>query len=91
MSSYGLWLSAAGMKVNDHRQTILTNNMANAHTTGFKHDLAVVTQRRVESQESGGSAQFAQPVLDGMSGGVHVRPSFQVFAQGPIEGTYMHL
>ncbi len=87
MSSYGLWLSAAGMKVNDHRQTILTNNMANAHTTGFKHDLAVVMERKVASQEAAGGARFAQPVLDGMSGGVHVRSSHHVFAQGPIEGT----
>lgn len=87
MSSYGLWLSAAGMKVNDHRQTVLTNNMANAHTTGFKHDLAVVMQRRVASKESPGGARYAEPVLDGMSGGADVRPSYHVFAQGPIEHT----
>ena len=50
MSSYGMWLSAAGMKVQDHRQTVLANNMANAHTTGFKRDLSVVMQREVESR-----------------------------------------
>ncbi len=58
MSSYGLWLSAAGMKVNQHRQTILANNMANANTTGFKYDMAVVEQRRVESMSSGGGRLF---------------------------------
>ena len=87
MSSYGLWLAAAGMKVNDHRQTVLANNMANSNTTGFKHDLAVVMQRRVESQESASNQGFAQPALDGISGGLHVRPSHHSFAQGYIEHT----
>lgn len=87
MSSYGLWLAAAGMKVSDHRQTILTNNLANANTTGFKHDLAVVMQRRVESQESFARPGAAHPVLDGMSGGVNVRPTFHNFAAGDIENT----
>ena len=52
MSTYGLWLSAAGMKVQEHRQALLANNIANAQTTGFKHDFAVVMQRQVESQAS---------------------------------------
>ena len=87
MSSYGLWLGAAGMKVNEHRQTIFANNMANAHTTGFKHDLAVVTQRLIESRESPAGSRFASPTLDGMTGGVNVRPTYHNFAQGPIERT----
>lgn len=87
MSTYGLWLSAAGMKVNQHRQTILANNMANANTTGFKHDIAVVAQRRVESQSSPGSSPFAHPILDGIAGGIDVRPTYQNFGQGRIEKT----
>lgn len=87
MSSYGLWLSAAGMKVNQHRQTILANNMANASTTGFKYDLAVVEQRRVESMSSGGGASFMHSILDDLAGGLNVKPTYQNFAQGRIEGT----
>jgi flagellar basal body rod protein FlgG len=87
MSSYGLWLSAAGMKVNQHRQTLLANNMANANTTGFKHDLAVVTQRQVESQSSPTGMSYVHPVLDGLAGGVNVRPTYHSFAQGPITWT----
>ena len=87
MSSYGLWLSAAGMKVNEHRQTLLANNMANAQTTGFKHDLAVVMQRRVESHSVPDGLPFAHPVLDGLAGGVNVRPAFHSLEQGPIEWT----
>ena len=87
MSSYGLWLSTAGMKVNEHRQTLLANNMANASTTGFKHDLAVVTERRIESKESPDGFAFAHPVLDGMAGGVNIHPSFHSLEQGSIETT----
>lgn len=87
MSSYGLWLSAAGMKVNDHRQTLIANNMANMQTAGFKHDLAVVTQRRVESQVAAGGAAMSTPVLDSMSGGVNVKPAYWSREQGPMETT----
>jgi flagellar basal body rod protein FlgG len=87
MSSYGLWLSAAGMKVNEHRQTLLANNLANAETVGFKQDLAVVTQRRTKSQSSAGAFILAHPVLDGLSGGINVRPPYHDFAQGRIEHT----
>lgn len=87
MSTYGLWLSAAGMKVSDHRQTLLANNMANMQTPGFKHDLAVITQRRVEANENRVSQQLRHPVLDMMSGGANVRPAFWSHRQGPIEAT----
>jgi len=87
MSTYGLWLSAAGMKVNNHRQTIHANNLANAQTTGFKHDLAVVAQRRVESRASAEGARFAHNVLDEMSGGVNVLQPQYTFEQGHIERT----
>ena len=87
MSAYGLWLSAAGMKVNQHRQTLLANNMANANTTGFKHDLAVVTERQVESRTASGTLPYAHPVLDALAGGLNVRPTHHSFAQGPLEWT----
>ncbi len=87
MSSYGLWLSAAGMKVNDHRQTVLANNMANVHTTGFKQDLAVVAQRQVESRESASPFDQRHPVLDDLAGGVNVLQSYHDFSQGPLEQT----
>ncbi len=87
MSTYGLWLSAAGLKVNQHRQTILANNLANANTTGFKHDIAIVAQRRVESQSSPGGSQFAHSILDGIAGGMDVRPTFHNFGPGRIERT----
>lgn len=88
MSSYGLWLSAAGMKVNEHKLTLLANNLANAQTTGFKRDLAVVLERPVESREGPGfTFPFSHPVFDGIGGGVNVRPTFHNLGQGPVEST----
>jgi flagellar basal-body rod protein FlgF len=87
MSTYGLWSAAAGMKVNEHRQTLLANNMANAETAGFKYDLAVIRQRSVQSQASATGFPYRHDVLDGLPGGVNVRPTHHNFAQGSIETT----
>jgi flagellar basal body rod protein FlgG len=75
------------MKVQEHRQTLYANNLANVNTTGFKHDLAVITQRQVESRETPGSFRFAHRVLDDLPGGINIRQPFQNFSQGPIEST----
>jgi flagellar basal-body rod protein FlgG len=87
MSSYGLWLSAAGMMVQDHRQAIYANNLANLNTTGFKQDLAVIRQRSVESREGVGDPQLAHPVLDQLPGGLNVRSPYHDLEQGRLERT----
>ena len=87
MSSYGMWLAASGMQWNEHRQAVLANNLANANTTGFKHDLAIASQRRVESQSSPEGLEFLHPVFDGMSGGLQVKRSYLDFQQGAIMET----
>lgn len=87
MSSYGLWLSAAGMKVNDHRQSVLANNMANANTTGFKQGLASIMQRQVESQVARRGGPLSHPVLDRLAGGLNVRQTRLDFSRGAIERT----
>lgn len=87
MSTYGLWLSATGMKVQEHRQTLLAHNMANAQTAGFKEDLAVFRARRVESRENAELSRFAHPILDDLAGGVNVKTPFFNFAQGSLEMT----
>ncbi len=87
MSTYGMWLSTTGMKVSEHRQTLMANNMANVSTTGFKHDLAVMQRRPVESREDAGGMRFQDAVLDRMSGGIEVlQPRFTT-EQGHIDVT----
>ncbi len=84
--SYGLWLSTAGMQVNEYRQTVMANNLANTSTTGFKHDLAIFMERGVESVASGGK-RFSNDVLDDMTGGTFVQPTVHTFAQGDLDKT----
>ncbi|NOT00807.1 MAG: flagellar hook basal-body protein [Phycisphaerales bacterium] len=84
--TYGLWLSTAGLQVNEYRQAVLANNLANADTVGFKHDLAVMQERPVESA-AGGDARFGHRILDGMTGGTWVRPTVHTFERGEFEQT----
>ncbi|MEE9295891.1 MAG: flagellar hook-basal body protein [Phycisphaerae bacterium] len=93
--TYGLWLSTAGLQINDYRQSIMANNLANADTVGFKHDLAVIQERAVESRAGVGNNRFAthegwrytHGVLDGLTGGAWVRPTVHTFEQGKLEHT----
>lgn len=87
MSSYGVWLSAAGMQLQEHRQNVLANNLANMQTTGFKEDLAIVRERATASRETPGGRRFTHPVLEGLSGGLVVQPVHHSFAQGALERT----
>jgi len=85
--TYGLWLSAGGLQINEYRQALLANNLANAGTTGFKHDLAVIHERAVASRDAPGERQFSNPVLDSLTGGPWVRPTVHTFEKGDFERT----
>lgn len=85
--TYGLWLSAAGMQANEYRQDVMANNLANANTVGFKKDLAVLCERLVESRSAPGGLTFGHELLDGLSGGTFVAPTYHSFAQGPLART----
>ena len=85
--SYGLWLSAGGLQVNRYRQEIVTNNLANVETVGFKRDLAVIHERPVESQGTAAGPRYAHQLLDRLSGGNWVRPTYTNFDQGDLVRT----
>ena len=85
--TYGLWLSAAGMQANQYRQNVLANNLANADTVGFKKDLAVLSERTVESRTAAEAARFGHGLLDDLSGGTFVAPTYHSFAAGPLTPT----
>jgi len=84
---YGIYQSAAGMIVNQYRQSVLANNLANLDTVGFKHDLSVVRERRVETREDCLSCSLSDRVLDRMTGGSLVAPTVTTFEQGAIQVT----
>lgn len=66
---YGMYNSAAGMMVNEYRQSVLANNLANAETTGFKPEIAVFAER-VPAWESGERDGASARDLGAMSGGL---------------------
>jgi len=84
---YGLYQSAAGLQLNQYRMEVLANNLANASTPGFKHDLTVVRERNVASLENPAEAAMSNRTLDELSGGSLVAPTYTSFEQGPIDHT----
>lgn len=85
--NYGLYLSAAGMMTNLHRQDVIANNLANANTTGFKEDLMAFQERAPEVIEDDLSFDLRQPLLDRIGGGVFVLDSRKDLEQGPLQET----
>jgi flagellar basal-body rod protein FlgG len=66
---YGWYNSAAGMMVNEYRQDVLANNLANAETVGFKRDVAVFAERQpasVAGQRHGPSARDLRDLSGGL-------------------------
>jgi flagellar basal-body rod protein FlgF len=51
--SYGMYISAAGADAQSARLQVLSNNLANAGTTGFKREIAVLQARHAEAIERG--------------------------------------
>lgn len=84
---YGIYQSAAGLQLNQYRQEILANNLANLETAGFKHDFAVVRERPLATREPGGRPDRSDPILNGLTGGSYVAPTYTTFEQGPLRYT----
>ena len=85
--NYGLYLSASGVLTNLYRQDVYANNLANAHTVGFKPDVAMIRQREPESVESGAGIDFSQELLDRLGGGVFAGPQSVNMASGHLQKT----
>ena len=78
---YGLYNSAAGMMVNEYRQNVISNNLANAETTGFKRDVAVFAERTPASL-AGVRRGASQRDLQAMSGGMWLGRTFTDHSEG---------
>ncbi len=95
---YGLYLSAQGAQAQSTRLDVLSNNLANSQTSGFKRDLAVFQSHRPYDVENGGVTDApgnqgafsggvgtAKIVTDYASNGpvVHTNGELDVALQGP--------
>lgn len=85
---YGLWLSAAGVMSNVHKQDVLANNLANAETVGFKRDVTTFQQRLTEAAERRVSPRTnSNQLLEALGGGMTVLPTRSDMTQGDVEFT----
>lgn len=84
--NYGLYLSASGALTNLHRQDVLTNNLVNATTVGFKPDLVFARQRLPERLESSSTAD-PEFMLERLGGGTALIPTRMDLRQGALQET----
>lgn len=80
MSSYGTYLSAAAMMHNSHRIDLISNNLANVETGGFKRALATIAERRPAD------ATDRRPE-NALGGGPWLGPTQLDLSQGAFEPT----
>lgn len=83
---YGMYLSASGAHVQNHRLEVLSNNLANINTPGFKPSLAIAQARYNKAIEDGEVSPHSGTLAD-IGGGVKIQPTQTIFDNGPIETT----
>lgn len=81
---HGLYVSAAGALVHDHRMDVHANNLANVNTNGFKRELAIFVDRNLPQYPMGRGPVSMEPV----AAGVLLARTPLLFTQGPIETTH---
>jgi len=84
---HGLYESAAGALVQSSRFSVLTNNLANLATVGFKSDFSFFMQRAHEAVESG-RLEYSDPIFrDAVGDGVFLKGTLSILQQGGMEAT----
>jgi flagellar basal-body rod protein FlgF len=83
---YGLYQSAAGMLVNEYRQDVLANNLANAETVGFKREIATFAER-LRASEAGRRRGPSNDLMEALSGGVWLARTTTDFSEGAFVRT----
>jgi len=83
---YGLYLSAAGAYGQSQKVDVLSNNMANVDTVGFKRELALLEARDSEAIERGLSPRGTRG-LDDIGGGMQMNATATDFSLGNLRST----
>lgn len=81
---YGLYISAAGAHAQSQRVEVLSNNIANANTPGFKRELAVLQARHAEAIDQGEDYPGTRGI-NNVGGGVFLRQTLTDFGQGVLK------
>ena len=80
--NYGLQLAASGALTSLYRMDVLSNNLANMGTVGFKPDMPGVLQRDTARVENGLGMASSNALLERLGGGVLSAPNRIRFDQG---------
>jgi flagellar basal-body rod protein FlgF/flagellar basal-body rod protein FlgG len=83
---YGLYMSAAGAHAQSQQVEVLSNNLANADTVGFKRELSLLEARDSESIERG-LAYRGSGTIDDVGGGIRFTATATDFRQGAMSET----
>jgi flagellar basal body rod protein FlgG len=81
--NYGLYVAASGALTNIDRQEVITNNLVNSTTVGFKPDLVFARQRLPERLEDGHSTE-AKLLLERLGGAPALVPTRLDQSQGSL-------
>ncbi|MBX3357567.1 MAG: flagellar hook-basal body complex protein [Phycisphaeraceae bacterium] len=84
--NYGLYLAASGVLTSMYRQDVLSNNLANVDTAGFKPDTPVFRSRSAARIEDG-LALPSNAMLERLGAGVALGPDRISMLPGPVETT----
>ncbi|MEQ8850411.1 MAG: flagellar hook basal-body protein [Phycisphaerales bacterium] len=85
--SYGIDISTSGVLTSLHRQDVLTSNLANLNTVGYKPLIPDVKQRDVARLEDNVLHLPSDRLLEKLGAGVVPAASRIGFGQGPIDQT----
>lgn len=83
---YGLYMSAAGAHAQSQKVEVLSNNIANASTFGFKRELALLEARESEAIERGMVSRGSRTAND-LGGGVWTAETSTDFSLGILQHT----
>lgn len=83
---YGLYLSAQGAETQAARQAVVANNLANAGTTAFKRDLALL-QAHAPFDVAQGLADPLSAPWNAATGGISHAGTVTDFRNGPVSPT----
>ncbi len=83
---YGMYISAAGAAAQTRQLEVISNNMANAHTVGFKPDFAIEMARHAEAIERGADHPSSESI-NNVGGGIEIQRTATNFARGITKQT----
>ena len=86
MSMYGLYVSAEGAAAQSKRIEVLSNNIANVDTPGFKRDFLLMQSRHAEAIDQKLATEGDESIND-IGGGVLAEETHTEFSQGVLKQT----